>query len=29
MSISLLQQASQGWTYLKKGGEGLSTTQKY
>ena len=29
MSIGLLQQASQGQTYLKKGGEGLSAMQKY
>ena len=29
ISIGLLQQASQGQTYLKKGEEGLSTTQKH
>ena len=29
MSIGLLQQASQGQTYLKKGREGLSAIQKY
>ena len=29
MSISLLQQTSRGRTYLKKGGEGLSATQKH